>query len=174
MSTSILSVNQFGEKAAKKFLQIAKSLSMPLVDAEVPRAVSALGERMIPMYVNISTEAGYFMSGQIDQYFLSSLGKSFECGIVCGAAFIEQGNVASIEGNPGLYVQNCGMIARTTLRQHKQIQAMTLMTLYSKSLDWFIKSILPYFDLEEKDAYINAAMQAAFNVGILLGTAAIQ
>ena len=34
------------------------------------------------------------------------------------------------------------------------------MTLYSKSLDRFMKSILPYFDLEEKDAYINAAMQA--------------
>ena len=129
---------------------------------------------MIPLFVNISTEAYFFMSGQIEQYYLTSLGKSFECGIVCGASFVEQGNATSIVGNPGLYVQNCGMIARTTLRQHKQIDDMNLMGLYSKSLDWFKKSSLPYLELEEKDAYINAAMQAAFNVGILLGIGAVQ
>ena len=167
-------VNQYQDEATKKLLQIAKSLFLPLSDVEGPASVCALGERMIPLFVNISTEAGFFMSGQIEQYYLTSLGKSFECGIVCGASFVEQGNVASIEGNPDLYVQNCGMIARTTLRQHKQIDAMTLMGLYSKSLDWFKKSILPYLELEEKDAYIDAAMQAAFCVGIRLGIGAVQ
>ena len=166
-------VNQYQDEATKKFLQIAKGLFLPLTTAEAPASVCALGERMIPLFVNIATEAGFFMSGQIEQYYLTSLGKSFECGIVCGASFVEQGNVASIEGNPGLYVQNCAMIARTTLRQHKQIDAMTLMGLYSKSLNWFKKSILPYLELEEKDAYIAAAMQAAFHVGILLGIGAV-
>ena len=167
-------VNQYQDEAAKKFMQVVKGLFLPLADTEAPASVCALGERMIPLFVNITTEAGFFMSGQIEQYYLTSIGKSFECGIVCGASFVEQGNVASIEGNPGLYVQNCGMIARTTLRQHKQIDTLTLMGLYSKSLDWFKKSILPYLELEEKDAYINAAMQAAFNVGILLGIGAVQ
>ena len=111
---------------------------------------------------------------KIEQYHLTSLGKSFECGIVCGVSLVEQGNEASIEVNPGLYVQNCGMIARTTLRQHKQIDTMLLMGLYSKSLDWFKKSILPYLELEEKDAYIDVAMQAAFNVGILMGIGAVR
>jgi hypothetical protein len=167
-------VNQYQDEAEKKLLQIAKKLLLPLADSEAPAAVCELGKRMIPLFINITTEAGFFMSGQIEQYYLTSLGKSFECGIVCGASFIEQGDVTSIEGNPGLYVQNCGMIARTTLRQHKQIDAMTLMGLYSKSLDWFKKSILPYLDLEEKDAYIDAAMQAAFYVGIILGIGAVQ
>ena len=167
-------INQYQNETEKKLLQITKGLLLPLTEAEVPAYVCALGKRMIPLFVNITTAAGFFMSGQIEQYYLTSLGKSFECGIVCGASFAEQGNVASIEGNPGLYVQNCGMIARTTLRQHKQIDAMTLMSLYSKSLDCFKKSILPYLELEEKDAYIDAAMQAAFNVGILLGIGAVQ
>ena len=167
-------VNEYRDEATKKLLQITKGMTLPLADGEAPVSVSVLGERMIPLFVNIATEAGFFMSGQIEQYYLASLGKSFECGIVCGASFVEQGNVASIEGNPGLYVQNCGMIARTTLRQHKQIEAMTLMGLYSKSLDWFKKSIRPYLGLEERDAYVDAAMQAAFHVGILLGIGAVQ
>ncbi len=167
-------INQYQDEATKKLLQIAKGLFLPLTDTEVPASVCALGKRMIPLFVNITTEAGFFMRGQIEQYYLTSFGKSFECGIVCGASFVEQGNMASVEGKLDLCVQNCGMIARTTLRQHKQIDAMTLMGLYSKSLDWFKKSIVPYLDLEEKDAYIDAAMQAAFNVGILLGIGAVQ
>jgi len=167
-------INQYQDEATKKLLQLAKGLFLPLADTEAPAPVCAVGARMIPLFVNITTEAGFFMSGQIEQYYLTSLGKSFECGIVCGAVFVEQGNVVSIEENPSLYAQNCGMIARTILRQHKQIDAMTLMGLYSKSLDWFKKSILPYLELEEKGSYINAAMQAAFNVGILLGIGTVQ
>lgn len=167
-------VNQYQDEATKKLLQIAKGLFLPLANVEVPASVCALGERMIPLFVNITTEAGFFMRGQIEQYYLTSLGKSFECGIVCGASFVEEGNVVSVEENPGLYVQNCGMIARTTLRQHKQIDTMTLMGLYSQSLDWFQESILPYLEMEERDVYIDAAMQAAFNVGILLGIGAVQ
>ena len=167
-------VIQYREETAKELMQIVKGLFLPIADVEVPASVGVLGEKMIPLFVNITTEAGFFMSGQIEQYYLTSLGKSFECGIVCGASFVEQGNVASIEGNPGLYVQNCGMIARTTLRQHKQIDAMTLMGLYSKSLDWFERSIIPYLELDEKDAYIDAVMQAAFNIGILMGIGAVQ
>ena len=167
-------VIQYQDEATKKLMQIAKGFLLPLADTEVPASVCTVSKKMIPLFVNITTEAGFFMSGQIEQYYLTSLGKSFECGIVCGASFIEQGNVASIEGNPGLYVQNCGMIVRTTLRQHEQIDAMTLMGLYSKSLDWFSESILPYLELEEKDAYVDAAMQAAFHVGILLGIGAVR
>lgn len=167
-------VNQYQDEATKKFLQIAKGLLLPLAKTEAPVSVCDLGKRMIPLFVNITTEAGFFMNGQIEQYYLTSLGKSFECGIICGTSFVEQGNVASIVGNPELYIQNCGMIARTTLRQRKQIDAITLMGLYSKSLDWFKKSILPCLELEEKESYTNAAMQAAFNVGVLLGIGAVQ
>lgn len=167
-------INAYQDEAAKEFLQIAKDLELPLADVDAPASVCALGKRMIPLFVNITIEAGFYMKGQLVQYFLTSLGKSFECGIVCGASFIEQGNMTSVERNVSLYVQNCGIVARATLRQHKQIDTMTLMELYSDSLDWFTRSILPYLELEEKDEYIDAAMQAAFKVGIRLGIGAVQ
>ena len=49
-------VYQYQDEAIKKLLQIAKGLLLPLADAEAPASVCALGERMIPLFVNITTE----------------------------------------------------------------------------------------------------------------------
>ena len=50
-------INQYQDEAIKKLLQIAKGLFLPLADTEAPAFVCALGKRMIPLFVNVTTEA---------------------------------------------------------------------------------------------------------------------